>query len=118
MVLFIAPTSDRSRIESVVAADPVFIYAVAEMGVTGERTASSGHAGQIVERIRAVGDTPIVFGVGISTPEQARSAADAGADGVIVGSALVRRVLDSASASEAEDALSIAVSDIVAALKA
>jgi tryptophan synthase alpha chain len=118
MVLFIAPTSDRSRIESVVAADPVFIYAVAEMGVTGERTASSGHAGQIVERIRAVGDTPIVFGVGISTPEQARSAADAGADGVIVGSALVRRVLDSASVSEAADALSIAVSDIVAALKA
>lgn len=115
-VLFVAPTSPTSRIEAVAAAEPVFIYAVAEMGVTGERSVSSGNAAVVVERIRAVTDIPIVFGVGISTPEQAVEAAKAGADGVIVGSALVRLVLEAPDPGAAARALADRVGSIAAAL--
>lgn len=117
-VLFVAPTSDPSRIEAVAAAEPVFIYAVAEMGVTGERTESSGNAAEVVGRIRAVTDIPIVFGVGISTPEQAVAAAEAGADGVIVGSALVRLVLEATDAAAAAASLAERVGSIARALRA
>jgi tryptophan synthase alpha chain len=94
VVLFVAPTSDQRRIETVAQADPAFIYAVAEMGVTGVREESSGLAAGLVERIRGLTDAPIVFGVGISNPAQAAAAARAGADGVIVGTALVAKTLD------------------------
>jgi tryptophan synthase alpha chain len=117
VVLFVAPTSDAGRIEAVAAADPVFIYAVAEMGVTGERTESGSHVEAIAERVRKVTDAPIVFGVGISNPEQA-AAAGRLADGVIVGSALVRRALEAESAEAACESLAVAVSEISQALRA
>lgn len=115
MVLFVAPTSDRGRIAEVAAADPVFIYAVAEMGVTGERSRSSSRFEEVVTRIRDVTDLPVVFGIGISTPAQAAEAA-AVADGVIVGSALVRRVLEAKSLPEAVDAVSSATAAIATAV--
>jgi tryptophan synthase alpha chain len=115
-VLFVAPTSDDSRIRAVAAADPVFIYAVAEVGVTGERGAASTHVVSLAARIRAVTDAPIVFGVGISTPEQARAAAAVG-DGIIVGTALVRRVLESSDPSDAAASLAAAVEEVAAALR-
>ncbi len=93
MVLFVAPTTDERRIARIVSADPVFIYGVAELGVTGERSQSGGHAVNLSKRVREVTDLPLVMGVGISNPEQA-SAMRPLADGVIVGSALVRSVLD------------------------
>ena len=96
MVLFVAPTTDERRISDIVAANPVFIYGIAELGVTGERTALSGHAAGLAKRVRAVSDVPLVMGVGISTPEQA-AAMRPYADGVIVGSALVRPVLEAPS---------------------
>lgn len=116
IVLFVAPTSDRHRIAAVADSDPVFIYAVAEMGVTGERSDSGSQVTAIASRIREVTDAPIVFGVGISTPEQA-AAAGAVADGVIVGSALVRRVLEASSPEDARTAISTAVADISRALR-
>jgi tryptophan synthase alpha chain len=116
-VLFVAPTSDDARVRAVAAADPVFIYAVAEMGVTGERGAPSSHVVSLAERIRAVTDAPIVFGVGISTADQARAAAQVG-DGIIVGTALVRRVLEASGPSEASAGLRQAVAEIAAALRA
>ena len=116
VVLIVAPTSDAKRIEAVAAADPVFIYAVAEMGVTGERTDSGSHVVEIAERVRAVTGAPIVFGVGISTPEQAAAAGKV-ADGVIVGSALVRRAIEAESAESARDSLATAVSEIAQALR-
>ena len=96
MVLFVAPTTDERRISDIVAANPVFIYGIAELGVTGERTALSGHAAGLAKRVRAVSDVPLVMGVGISTPEQA-AAMRPYADDVIVGSALVRPVLEAPS---------------------
>src|SRR5690606_37369822 len=115
VVLFVAPTSGEDRIRAVAARDPAFIYGVAELGVTGEREKSSGRAVELSRRVRAVTDIPLVLGVGISTPEQAAEAARV-ADGVIVGSALVRRVLEAASPENAAKSLNEAVRDLRAAL--
>lgn len=115
MVLFVAPTSSDERIRAVAALDPVFIYGVAEMGVTGERTSSTGRARELAVRVRAVTDLPLVLGVGISTPAQAAAGAEV-ADGIIVGTALVRRVLEAATPDEAESALRGAVTELRSAL--
>lgn len=115
LVLFVAPTTDEERLQQVVARNPLFVYGIAELGVTGKREQASSHAAKITQRVRAATDAPVVLGVGISGPEAAAAAA-AVADGVIVGSALVRRVLDAASASEAAAELSAAVADLAAAM--
>ncbi len=104
LALFVAPTTDDRRLKTVVDADPAFIYAVAEVGVTGERADASSKTERLAQRIRAYGDVPVVFGVGISTPEHADAAANHG-DGVIVGTAIVRRVLEAGSVAEAETEL-------------
>lgn len=114
-VLFVAPTSSDDRIRAVADLDPAFIYGVAEMGVTGEREKSSGRAVQLAQRVRSITDVPLVLGVGISTPEQAAIAGEV-ADGVIVGTALVRRVLEAASPDEAAKELHEAVTALKAAL--
>jgi tryptophan synthase alpha chain len=100
MVLFAAPTTDTRRMTMVSEADAAFIYAVAEIGVTGERLEASSNLESLARTIRAATDRPIVFGVGISTPDHAAAAARHG-DGVIVGTAIVRRVLE---ASDVETA--------------
>jgi tryptophan synthase alpha chain len=107
MVLFAAPTTDEDRLKKIGSADPVFVYAVAEMGVTGERERSGGRALGLAERLRAVTDRPLVFGIGISTPDQAKALAPY-ADGVIVGSALVRLVLEAETPKAASEALAAA----------
>ncbi len=117
VVLFVAPTTDEARLGDVVGHDPVFLYGIAELGVTGEREQGSSHAADLARRVRAVSDAPLVMGVGISTPEQAAAAARV-ADGVIVGSALVRRVLEATSSAAAAEALGSAVRDLTAAVRA
>ena len=94
LVLFAAPTTQDERLARIAARNPVFIYGVAAMGVTGERQTVSGVPRRLADRIRTVTDTPLVMGVGIGTPEQAAALAPH-VDGIIVGSALVRRALDS-----------------------
>ena len=93
MALFAAPTTGDERLLQIVKAEPALIYGVADLGVTGERARSSELAAGLVRRVRALTQAPLVLGVGISTPEQA-AAASGLADGVIVGSALVRLVLE------------------------
>lgn len=115
-VLFAAPTTPDERLDLIAAAEPVFIYGVAEMGVTGEREVSSDRPAELARRVRARTDLPLVMGVGISTADQALGVAD-NADGVIVGSAMVRRVLEAASPSDAAAELRAAVSEIATALR-
>jgi tryptophan synthase alpha chain len=88
-VFLAAPTSSDERLERVAEATRGFVYAISRTGVTGEKEALSGDARPLVARLRALTQTPIALGFGISTPEQVRAAA-AVADGVVVGSALVR----------------------------
>jgi tryptophan synthase alpha chain len=88
-VFLAAPTSPDARLRRVAEASRGFVYAVSRTGVTGERDDVSGDAGALLARLRSLTDTPVALGFGISTPEQVRTAA-ALADGVVVGSALVR----------------------------
>ena len=116
MVLFVAPTTGEDRLQTVVAADPAFIYGIAEVGVTGERTETSGSTAELARRVRAISDLPLVYGVGISSPDQVRAAAATG-DGVIVGTAIVRRVLDADTAANAAAALRTYVSELARSVR-
>src|SRR5580704_11402324 len=91
-VLLVAPSSPEARVARICARARGFVYAVARMGVTGERADLGHEARQVVERIRRHTDMPVCVGVGVSTPEQAAEVCEV-ADGVVVGSALVRRLL-------------------------
>jgi tryptophan synthase alpha chain len=92
-ILLVAPSSPEDRVERICARARGFVYAVARMGVTGERTEVGGDVAAVVARIRRHTDLPVCVGVGVSTPEQAAEVCQF-ADGVVVGSALVRRLLE------------------------
>src|SRR5437588_3773068 len=99
-VLLAAPTTPDDRLAAICERSRGFVYGVSLMGVTGERDRLAVHAADMGRRCKAVTDKPVLLGVGISTPAQAAEAA-ASADGVIVGSALVRRLLDGGGPEEA-----------------
>jgi tryptophan synthase alpha chain len=92
-VLLVAPSSPPERVERICARAHGFVYAVARMGVTGERHDLGSDVTKVVERIRSCSDMPVCVGVGVSTPDQAARVCEV-ADGVVVGSALVRRLLE------------------------
>jgi len=92
-VFLVAPSSTDERIAMTTAACRGFVYATAVMGVTGTRTSTSDLAGPLVARTRAATALPIGVGLGVSNGAQAAEVA-AYADGVIVGSAFVRVLLD------------------------
>ncbi|MCM1364223.1 MAG: tryptophan synthase subunit alpha [Faecalibacterium sp.] len=91
-ISLVAPTSD-SRIEMIASQAEGFVYCVSSLGVTGERKSISESAGEIAQQVKKYTDKPAAIGFGISTPEQAREMAKY-ADGVIVGSAIVRIVAE------------------------
>ena len=90
VISLIAPTS-MERIRLIAKEAKGFIYVVSSMGVTGVRSQITTDIAGMVEEIRAVTDTPCAIGFGISTPKQAGEMAHY-ADGVIVGSAIVRLI--------------------------
>ena len=90
LISMIAPTSDE-RIAMIAREAEGFIYLVSSLGVTGVRSTITTDLGAIVEKIRAVTDTPIAIGFGVSNAQQAHDMA-ALADGAIMGSAIVRQV--------------------------
>ena len=90
LVPLAAPTTPVQRLARIGASARGFLYTVSLTGTTGERTAGAGGYGELVARAAAHTDVPVAVGFGIATPEQAAQAAASGADGVIVGSRLVR----------------------------
>ncbi|MDR2373382.1 MAG: tryptophan synthase subunit alpha [Bifidobacteriaceae bacterium] len=90
-VFLVAPTSSAERLRLTAAACRGFTYATSTMGVTGVRSSLSELARPLVERTRAAGADNVCVGIGVSTPEQAAEVASF-ADGVIVGSAFVKRL--------------------------
>lgn len=92
-VFLVAPSSTDARIASTAAVTRGFVYAASTMGVTGARSAVAGTAHALVDRVRRHTDLPVAVGLGVSTGAQAAEVASY-ADGVIVGSALVRCLLD------------------------
>jgi tryptophan synthase alpha chain len=94
-VFVVAPSSRNDRLARITAAGSGFVYAASLMGVTGTRASVGAQAADLVGRTRAVTDLPVCVGLGVSDAAQAAEVA-AFADGVIVGSAFVKRLLDSA----------------------
>ncbi len=92
-IFLVAPSSTDERIAMTTAACRGFVYATAVMGVTGARTTTSDLAGPLVARTKAATDLPVGVGLGVSNGDQAAEVASY-ADGVIVGSAFVRVLLD------------------------
>lgn len=90
LVSLIAPTS-HDRIKTIAKEAQGFVYCVSSMGVTGVRKEITTNIGEMVDLVRSVSDTPCAVGFGISTPEQAKHMLQY-ADGVIVGSAIVKIV--------------------------
>jgi tryptophan synthase alpha chain len=111
LVPLVAPTTPPERLVQIGARARGFLYTVSVVGTTGERAALSDRFAEIVARAKASTAVPVALGFGISTPEHAQQAARAGADGVIVGTRLVR------AAAESEDPAG-AVGEVVASLAA
>ena len=88
-VFLAAPTSPEHRLREVAALSRGFVYAISRTGVTGARESLGDEAGPLVRRLRALTGEPIALGFGISTPDAVAAAGEV-ADGVVVGSALVR----------------------------
>lgn len=101
-VFLVAPSSTSERIALTTGASSGFVYAAAVMGVTGPRDQVGPAARDLVERTRAVSDLPVCVGLGVSTADQAAQVASF-ADGVAVGSAFVRALLDASSESDGID---------------
>jgi tryptophan synthase alpha chain len=91
-VLLAAPTTPDDRLAAICERSRGFVYGVSLMGVTGERTALASQAGEMGRRLKSVTDLPVLLGIGISNAEQAVEASRFG-DGVVIGSALVARLL-------------------------
>jgi tryptophan synthase alpha chain len=92
-VLLVAPSTPEERARRICARSRGFVYGVGLMGVTGERAELAATAREVAGRLRPLTDMPICIGIGVSTAEQAAEVCGE-ADGVVVGSALVRRLLD------------------------
>ena len=99
-VFLVAPSSTDERVGRISSLCRGFVYATAVMGVTGARERTSDRAPRLVARVREVTDKPVAVGLGVSSGAQAAEVAGY-ADGVIVGSAFVRRVIDAAAPAEA-----------------
>ena len=94
-ILLAAPTAPDERLPLICERSRGFVYGVGLLGVTGVRSELAASAIDIAGRLKKVTDKPVLVGVGIGTPEQAVEVSEV-SDGVVVGSAIVRRMLDKA----------------------
>ncbi len=105
LVPLVAPTTTDERLARIGVQARGFVYAVSVTGTTGERRRLDGDLAGIVSRTAAHTDVPVAVGFGIGTPEQAAVAAGAGADGVIVGTRLVRAAAEAGDPAPEIEAL-------------
>jgi tryptophan synthase alpha chain len=115
LVPLVAPTTTPERLAQIGARARGFLYTVSVVGTTGERAALSDRFAEIVASAKAATEVPVALGFGISTPTQASEAAAAGADGVIVGTRLVRAAAESGDPAAAVGAV---VAELAGALSA
>jgi tryptophan synthase alpha chain len=104
-VLLVAPSTPPERVRAVCERSRGFVYAVGRMGVTGEQAELAASARTVAQRVRGATTLPVCVGIGVSTPEQAVDLCTV-ADGVVVGSALVRRLLEGAGPDGAAEFVS------------
>ncbi len=115
-IYVVAPSTTDARLALVTAQCSGFVYAASLMGVTGARTDLSSSGRDLVTRVRRTTDLPVAVGLGVSTRSQARTVAGY-ADGVIVGSALIKALLDAKSEESGRQALAALASELVAGVR-
>lgn len=99
LIPLVAPTSDEERVAAICANARGFVYCVSSLGVTGERARFSERLEELVAAARRHASVPVAVGFGVGTPEQARHIASF-ADGVIVGSAFIRKLEEQLRSAE------------------
>ena len=92
LIRLATPTTDAARLPAVLEGSSGFLYYVSVAGITGKQQAATASIAEAVARLKAASPLPVAVGFGVRTPEQAAAIAAAGADGVVVGSALVELV--------------------------
>jgi tryptophan synthase alpha chain len=115
-IYVVAPSTSHDRLALVTARCSGFVYAASLMGVTGVRSDLSSGGRDLVTRIRKVTSLPVAVGLGVSTRDQARTVAGY-ADGVIVGSALIKALLDAKDGQSGLEALSTLAKELVAGVR-
>jgi len=116
LISLVAPTTPSERMKKIASASSGFLYCISRRGVTGaQNVAASESAADYLARLRGVTELPLALGFGISTPEHVREAVAAGADGIVVGTALIN-VID--RAVEEGTAIAPAVAEYVRSLAA
>jgi len=115
-VFLVAPSSTDERVARISALCRGFVYATSVLGVTGARARTSAVAPELVARVRRVTDLPVGVGLGVSDGDQAAEVAGY-ADGVIVGSAFVRAVLDAGSDAAAARAVAALAADLAGGVR-
>ncbi len=116
-IRLIAPTTPRDRVPVIAAEAEGFIYYVSREGVTGTQSTVAGGIGEMVACIKAASTVPVCVGFGISDPDQARTVAGM-ADGVVVGSAIVKLIEKHGAAPDVAAHVESFVKPLVAAVKA
>jgi tryptophan synthase alpha chain len=116
-VFLVAPSSTRSRVEAVTAHCRGFVYAASLMGITGTRATVSDQAAGLVAKVRDCSDVPVAVGLGVRDGAQAAEVAGF-ADGVIVGSAFVQRLLDAPDLDQGVAAVRALAADLAAGVRA
>ena len=114
-IFIVSELTSVARLDAIRSSAKGYLYVVTHLGVTGERVSVAARLGELITRLRAGTDLPLLAGFGISAPAHVREVLDAGADGAIVGSALIRRIADHLGDTTA---MLDAVGGLAAALKA
>ena len=95
LILLVAPTTPFERMKQISNHTRGFTYLVSVTGVTGERSKMENRVENLIAKLKDINSNPIAVGFGISTPEHVNKVRDWGADGVIIGSAFVKRISSS-----------------------
>lgn len=117
----IAPNTDKDRAKKIAKSGSGFIYLISMMGITGTKLADFSNNKKNLQNLRKISDLPIVIGFGIQTPNQAKEFSEAGFDGVVIGSTIVKEInnqfLAKKSATEIVDATKKIVSEFSKKIK-
>ncbi|KAL6636756.1 hypothetical protein ACP70R_024328 [Stipagrostis hirtigluma subsp. patula] len=100
LVLLTTPATPAERMKEITEASEGFVYLVSVNGVTGPRASVNSRLGSLIQEVKQATEKPVAVGFGISKPEHVKQIAEWGADGVIVGSAMVRQLGEAASPQE------------------
>src|SRR5262245_42331491 len=117
LVPLVAPTTPPADVHFIAEHARGFVYVVSVTGVTGERTELPAELPQVVERVRAATSLPVAVGFGVGTPAQARAVGEI-ADGVIIGSRLVREISEAPSFERGLEGVERFLAETAAALRA